>query len=190
MSVTVPRRFCLSLLLALYLAGCGGAWEGARLRDAQTRRAQAIMDLSTTLRVSATRISPSLAGALAGHRCDVRQCPGPERRELVAAAVSHAERETHFVLAVYTAELHWNDLDARDSQWTVTLNVDGARGPEGVIMALRDLDAQARLFPDLDGFDQAYELSFPVAYLESKDLSLIISGLHGQLRLDWRARER
>ena len=187
MTATIPGRAVVPLLLACFVTGCGAAWEGARLRDAQTRHGEAILDLSTTLRVSATRICPELAGALAGRRCDARQCRADERRERVAAAHSHAQRETHFILGVYTAKLAWNDLDARDSTWTVTLHMDGVRAPAGTILALRDRDAHARLFPELDGFDEAYEVSFPVAYVESRELSLTISGLQGQLRLDWMA---
>jgi hypothetical protein len=185
------RRPRLALLLALatlaLVLGCGPTWEGAQLRDAQTRRGEAIVDLSTTLRVSATRITPELAEVLAERRCDARQC-GDQRRALVAAARERAQRETRFALAVYTAKQKWNDLDDRDSQWTLSLSADGARVEPSLIRAVRDQDSQARLFPDLDGFDKAYEVSFPVSVAQARELSFIISGLHGELRLDWRAR--
>ncbi len=164
---------------------CGATWSGASLRDAETRRGQAIVDLSTTLKVSATRVTPALAAALAERRCDARQC-GDERSDLVAAARTRAARESRFVLAVYTAKLAWNDLADHESQWTLGLTVDGAKLAPTVRRAIRDLDAHARLFPDLDGFDRAYEVSFPVSPRDGQSQRLSVTGLHGELHLEWR----
>ncbi len=185
------RLHAVIVLLALPLAatlvgGCGPTWRGAAIRDAETRRSEAIVDLTTTLRISATRITPDLAVALAERRCDARQC-GDERPALIAAARAAAERKTSFVFAVYTAKLAWNDLAEPESQWTLSLSAGGTRVAPSDIRGLRDLDSQARLYPDVDGFDKAYEVSFPVSPVESGLQRLTCSGLHGEVRLEWRS---
>ena len=185
-----PRSAALLVLsLALLSAGCGSTtWS--RMVDAETREDEAVHDLSTNLRVVATRLTPGLSAERARLECERTLCSVEERRKLEEAATQRARQTVAFVVGVYTRDPGWSDLDRAKSQWRVRLDVGGERlPPDGIQAMAREQAQQARLFPYLDGFLVGYEIVFPrPAPLQGKAAApcrLLISGLLGTVALNW-----
>lgn len=175
----------LALTWLVLLGGCAGRW--AELRDRETRTGESYTDLKLHLDVQATRLTPEAAVARVNALCLDRQCLDTERQKLEAGARAHSERQTRFVLVVYTREPAWNDLDRPDSKWRVHLEADGQRRlPDEIRKVKRKRHVYERLFPALDGFREAYEVHFPAAAGPTGSPEhLVVTGVLGTVSLTW-----
>ncbi|NPA15564.1 MAG: hypothetical protein GXO44_03325 [Deferribacteres bacterium] len=92
-----------------------------------------------------------------------------------------------FVLAVYTKDSSWNDLDSPDSMWKVILVADGIRRyPESIVRVKPKADEVAVFYPFIKPWMKVYRVRFGRAGIRNaKSLKLIITSLMGRVTLSW-----
>jgi len=178
-----------ALVALLSLAGCATGWQA--LRDRETRTGESYTSLDLALQVHATRVGPALQEALARARCEARGCTPVERDAVVSEARAHARQHLRFVLGVYTREPSWNDLEREDSRWRIHLEAEGRDVKPDEIRRIRgDRPGYDRLFPDLTGFQVAYEVDLPTPAWPEGPMTLHVAGVLGRVALIWREEGR
>jgi len=171
----------LSAALAGSLVGCavdagfmGGQSlalesEGYRqVLERWTKQHKVYRHFEAKIFVTATYLSPEFRKAWIARRTRLLGLPASETRALAA---DHSERERRFhefVVAVYTGEHRWNDIDQKGSMWRLSLANDRGQEVAPVEVVRQDLrsgDLQA-YFPYITVFQQAYIVRFPQTILE------------------------
>ncbi|HET6440646.1 MAG TPA: hypothetical protein VFG59_21480 [Anaeromyxobacter sp.] len=135
-----------------------GNW--AALRDASTRRAQLYDQFSHRATITATYLSPEVREARARRLGEWLGWTDQELSARLAAEAAEATKYDDFMLALYTADRHDNDLDAHQSIWRLSLRLDG---DQLVSHEVRFVDPNAtvqNLFPYVSPFDNVYRARF------------------------------
>jgi len=202
----VSRRAArLLLALGLALAGCSAyrevrstlpplepqpgpeAGDYATLRDAASRRARLYDGFVHRADLNGTWLSAEVR--LAGTR-RLAEWQGWSQAELdKALALDQAEaaKGEQFLLALYTADRHHNDLDAPSSTWRVVLD-DGTTQATATSVEAVPADATVRqLFPYVGPFDVVYRARLPWtgAPLAGRPFTLKLLSALGPLVLDF-----
>ncbi len=96
-----------------------------------------------------------------------------------------------FLVALYTKDSSWNDLDEANSMWRVILIADGKirRYPESIIEIKPKADEIAVFYPFIKPWMKVYRVRFGRAGIHDvKILSLVITSLMGRVTLSWNLR--
>ncbi len=163
--------------------------EWAVVRDAATRRF--ILYDAFDHRATATATHLSMAVREARSR-RLAEWLGWTEQEL-AASLAQERKEyadgEEFLLSFFTADPHWQDLDAPTSIWRVAVKVDGADVLARRTTALNERDANlAALFPYAGPFDVVYRVLVPrppSGELAGKPFVLELASGVGKVVLDW-----
>ena len=174
-------RLCLAVC-ALSLAGCAAgsplfpgdpslALESERYRvvlEQWTKQQKVYRHFEAKIFATASYLSPDLRQAYIRRRTRVLGLPPSEIRLLEAEHADRARRYHEFIVSIYTGERRWNDLDAADSMWRVSLRNDHNQEVSPTEVKRQDLrsgDLRA-YFPYISVFQQAYLVRFPRTILE------------------------
>jgi len=172
----------LVLLLGVVTACSAGPWVEAVERE--SRRGEAYQEIWETLRVEAVRLTPDMLVAEAHELCQARACTPREAEAAEQEARRTSTRALVFVLAVYTREPGWNDLDRPDSRWRVALFSGPTQLAPLEVKPLKRRDEWVRLYPALDPMHAGYRVTFPPPP-DPEELRLTVSGLLGKVGLEW-----
>lgn len=194
--MTAARAAALAALAAL--AGCAflprspspttleGDW--AVKRDASTRRDFVYDGLRHRATATATHLSLAVREARARRLGEWLGWTPVELEERLAQERKEAEGTEEFVVALYTAEPRFNNLDAPRSDWRVALKVDGADLLARKITALERDAAVLGLFPYVGPFDVAYQVIVPMPQagpVDGREYTLELASALGKLTLDY-----
>jgi hypothetical protein len=168
--------------LACLPACSAGPWQ--RAVEHESRRGEAYQEIWETLQVEAVRLTPDMLVAEAQELCAARACTLAEAEAAEQQARRASTRAAVFVLAVYTREPGWNDLDRPDSRWRVTLASGATQAAPSEIKPLKRRDEWQRLYPALDPLHAGYRVTFPLPS-DPDQVRLTVSGLLGKVSLEW-----
>jgi hypothetical protein len=165
-----------------------GEWAAAR--DGASCRAFLYDRFNHHATATATHLSLAVREARARRLAEwLGWTPAELEARLVKERQEAAARE-EFLVAVFTADPHFNDLDAPRSNWRVALKVEGAALlPSRVTTIGRDAEVLG-LFPYIGPFDVVYQVIVPMPQggpIAGLPYVLEISSALGRLSLDFAA---
>jgi hypothetical protein len=187
--------------LAAAGAGCGsinalktkapdpGTREGewAQVRNAATRRAILYDQFVHRATITATYLGPAERGARVARLAKWLDWTGEERAARQKAEDAEAARYDDFLVALYTADRHDNDLDVRTSIWRVAIDLPHGKDLVTHDIKVLDVDATLRsLFPYLGPFDTVYRVRFPrldSPPLSARQFTVELTSARGKLEL-------
>ena len=160
-----------------------------------TRHGEVYEHFEGRLFVRATLLSPSYRLAWVKWWSDTEGLTPKERADELGRQEEEAEKYWDLVLAVYTGQFRWNDLDRPDTAWRLYLK-------EGVIIhslvEIERLDERRpdllKAFPERSRFYRLYRIRFPRAEYsgdhkqcpeEGCKLILSIKGPPANMDLSW-----
>lgn len=189
------RSFILLFLALFLLEGCaGGSYYKAGFGQSpldqaiseRMRSAKLYKNFGTILIVDAFMTDEALIDTWAVEYGRSNRLEGKELEEARAKQRKKLAGIKQFVIALYTSERDWNDLDKFNSRWAVSLKTS-----EGSFRAtsVEKIDSEKLLFRDNIPFDHRfrkfYLASFPEYQAGSAPWRLSISGLLGSVELVW-----
>jgi hypothetical protein len=193
-----PPSALVALAALAALAGCAflprapspttleGEWAGQR--DTATRRAFLYDGLKHRATGTATHMSLRAREARARRLAEWFGWTPAELEAQLAQERKEAAEGEEFVLALYTAEPKYNDLDAPRSQWRVAVKVDGSDVlPRRVTAVDRDATSLG-LYPYVGPFDTVYRVLLPIpgtGPIEGREFTLEIASALGKLSIDF-----
>jgi hypothetical protein len=163
-----------------------GDW--AKQRDASTRRAFIYDGLKHRATATATHLSLAVRESRARRLGEWLGWTPVELEERLAQERKEAAEGEEFEVALYTAEPHFNNLDAPRSDWRVVLKVDGADLLAKKITAAPRDAATPGLFPFVGPFDVVYRVIAPVPQagpIDGREYTLELASALGKLSLDY-----
>jgi len=162
--------------------------EWAEARDAATRAKQLYDGIDHRANAIAVHLTLKVREARAGRLGDWLAWSPAELDQRLAQERAEAAAGEEFVVAVYTADLKSNDLDAPQSIWRLALVVDGINVLATKVEAL-EMDWTVRqLYPVFGPFDTVYRVRFPhvpEGPLDGKPFLLRMTSAMGGLDLDY-----
>ncbi len=193
-----PGRAVAALAVVAALGGCSllprqpspttmeGDW--AAKRDGATRRAFIYDGLNHRATATSTHLSLQVREARARRLAEWYGWTPVELDRQLAQERKDAAASEEFVVALYTADPKFNNLDAPRSDWRVALKVDGADLlPRRVTAESRDA-AVLGLYPYIGPFDIVYRVIVPVPEagpVEGREFTLEIASALGKLDIDF-----
>ena len=190
------KSFALLLIGLLLFSGCATKNSYSKLDfgnspvdqafSERLRAAKLYRKFETILIVDAITNDEELVNVWADEYGRSNQLEGQEIVNLKAKHIEEMSGKTQFIIALYTAEREWNDLDKNDSRWTVSLkNGNGALHATSVI----EIDAKELIFRDNIPFDHRFRTFYVASFSEDQagapPWRLSISGLLGSIELVW-----
>jgi hypothetical protein len=197
--VTAAARAAAVAALAV-LGGCAllprapspttleGEW--AAKRDPSTRRAFLYDGLTHRATATATHLSLAVREARARRLGEWLGWTPVELEQRLAQERKEAAETEEFVVALYTAEPRFNNLDAPRSDWRVALKVDGADLLAKKVTALDRDAAVLGLFPFVGPFDVVYRVIIPMPQagpVDGREYTFELASALGKLSLDYGA---
>ncbi|TNF34294.1 MAG: hypothetical protein EP329_07405 [Deltaproteobacteria bacterium] len=183
----------LALVWSAVAAGCASSPYRESL-DAWTRAEDFYQLTEVTSAARATLLAEPFRRAYVEEYTEVFALTPEQHDALLEAEVEDARGGWTVVIALYTSDPEWNDLDPRREMWSVRLE-----GPNGwlpvsrVRPLVRDNPSWRRFYPYFAAHYRLYELRFergvgpePLAR-PGEELTLVVAGAPGQMRLAWRA---
>lgn len=163
----------LILVTGISLFGCATPYQGAisldqptkkleakhyqRMLKKHTRFASVLREFQTNLRIYVTFRSPSFEAAYRSQHEKLFSIK-------LAPATQPTKKEFVFMLAAATYDYSWNDFDAKNSQWQLTLeNEHGKYIIPTSIKKIRITETERAFYPHLKMFYQLYEVRFLVS---------------------------
>ncbi len=167
---------------------------------ALTRDGQGFSGFEHKITIKATLMSPMLRKAFSLRFPEVYGHGGQVTRHELTDVSTDTASTLNFFVAVYTANLRWNDLNKPDSIWRVTLEL--VEPETGVTITRADPVSIERvkidenlytIYPYLTTFDTAYIIRFPAVSPASMPfiqegpsrLRLRIASSFAERALDW-----
>ncbi len=193
-------RRALAAAAVVLLAGCPfhprnpmprpdqGEW--ARARDRASRHADLYDGLIHKATATATFLSPEVREARARRLAEWLSWTQDELERRLQAEQADAAAGEEFVVALYTADTAWNDLDARESIWRLAVALGQVEVLPSKIEALREDATLHELFPWIGPFDMVWRVRYPHppdGPLAGRPFVLRISSALGALPLDFGA---
>jgi hypothetical protein len=196
------------VLVATLATGCGpgrlsltpsdGAVDAddyPHLLERWTRSGRAYQQFESRIFVHATYCSlPFRQGYVARRAAFLGWPPARAKQEMQRERDDHAEYHT-FVLAVFTHQWSWNDLDSEHSIWQLWLEgTPGRRVPPASVQRVRRKLPEVRaLFPHATRFFEVYRVRFPKADVEGRPvlapspqkITVLVTGSRGSVALHW-----
>jgi hypothetical protein len=164
--------------------------EWAEKRDVSTRRAFLYDGLKHRATATATHLSLAVREARARRLGEWLGWTPVELEQRLALERKEAADSEEFVVALYTAEPRFNNLDAPRSDWRVALKIDGADLLARKVTALDRDAAVLALFPFVGPFDIVYRVIVPmpqVGPVDGREYTFELASALGKLSLDYGA---
>lgn len=112
-----------------------------------------------------------------------------KERELYDELKKKNEEVVEFMVAVYTPDTNWNDLEKENSIWNIFLQAhEGPRiSPSSIKKISQRKIPLKRFYPFITVWRTVYQVEFPKEEFseDSKEMSLILGGMLGAIRLVW-----
>jgi hypothetical protein len=162
--------------------------EWASRRDDATRRAIVYDGLTHRATVTATHLSLPVREARARRLGEWLGWTPVELEKWLALERQEAAESEEFLVAFYTADMHYNNLDAPRTDWRVALKVDGADLLAQKISGVERNASTLGLFPFIGPFDVAYRIILPMPQagpVEGRAFALELASALGKLELDY-----
>lgn len=202
----VPLAACAILLAAVSGAGCGPrlaavyekvlgspTYEGTT--EALTRTKEVRDGLDTRFIFSATWLSPQWAQAFSEEYARIYYLDAARKEQVAARWSGESGKYERFLVALFTPDDRLNDLEKRDTTWSLRLVGRGERDYAPVYVKRTDLRPEevARFFPFVGTWSRAYEVAFPREGGEgpapekgdAPRLKLVLTGVQGRAVLAW-----
>lgn len=194
------RLRAIALAAVAALAGCAflprapapstaeGEW--AERRDFATRRAFLYDGLKHRATGTATHLSMAVREARARRLAAWFGWTQAELDARLAQERQEAAEGEEFVLALYTSDARYNNLDAPRSDWRVAVKVDGADLLARRVTAFERDAALLGLFPYIGPFDVAYRVTLPpwhVGSIAGREFTLEVASAVGKVSIDFGA---
>ncbi len=109
-----------------------------------------------------------------------------EKSLLMAQEREAANKEVEFILALYTPEDEWNDLDDPETEWVVTLNPASDRVRPVAIEKIKPETLKIRdHLPFHKNFRTFYRVSFKKSSGLKRPYTLVVSSVLGSAEFNW-----
>ena len=191
-------RTVATIAVVLALGGCSaallGGYDPSLAMDSHgyrqvlgrwTKHLKVYRHFEAKIFATATYLSPEFREAWIRRETRLLGLPAGDVRLLEARHAERDRRYHEFVVAVYTAERRWNDLDSDGSMWRIKLANDRNQEVSPSQVERQDLrrgDLRS-YFPYIGVFHHAYLVRFPKMILEL-NAPIIDQGVHAfSLRL-------
>jgi len=186
------RKALLVGLLGL-LGACGStAYESAL--DTWTRKKDAYSDFEARAFVDATLKVEPFRRAYVHEYARLYDLTAAQEADLLSAELAEARNDLVVIVAFYTPERRWNDLNPARGYWEVRLqNAHGDTAPVKSVVRLDSRNPAWRwLYPYFGKHHNLYELRFDKLLPDQRaldapgeKLTLVIAGAPVQVHLDW-----
>jgi hypothetical protein len=201
MSALFGRGLLLSVVLAAAGVGCGsinalktkapdpGMREGewSAVRNGATRRAILYDRFVHRATVTATYLGPEQRRARTARLVQWLDWTAEEREKRQKAEDAEAAKYDDFLVSLYTADRHDNDLDVKTSIWRVAIDFPDGKDLVTHDVQIQDKDATLRsLFPYVGQFELVYRVRFPHVDgppLSGRPFTLQLASALGKLEL-------
>lgn len=179
---------------AILLTGCGpGLPSYIRARDHWTEHENIYEDFESRLFLKATYKTEDFRREYVKEYADVFQLDDARQAALLESELAEAS-EVHVVMvAMFTHDINWDDLDPRRGIWEVRL--EGEDGRFVLPADVNRLDVTnptwKRLFPYIGDHDSFWEVKFPKSpddaplAASGQALHLVIAGAPARARVSW-----
>jgi hypothetical protein len=190
--IALAAAAALSACSLLPRAPVPSAREGdwAQVRNAESRRAYLYDGLVHRATGTATHLSLAVREARARRLAEWLGWTPVELDARLAQERKEAATREEFLVSLFTAEVHYNDLDGLRSAWRVALKVEGADLlPTHVTALPRDAEVIG-LYPFVGPFDVVYLVSMPMPQagpIAALPFSLELASALGKLTFDFAA---
>jgi len=186
----------LSVLLAAMavMAGCasGGSYSKYQFFEnplnaavaRNTKTAKLYQQLDTIMIVDVIYNDMALRKAWVEQEARARRLADDRKSALLDEQEKEDENTAQFVVALYTADEDWNDLDKKESRWSIFLKNDGDPVRPASIEKVKPEKLKLRdNLPFISSFRSFYLVSFPRERVTAKPFDLVMSGLLGEVKL-------
>ena len=162
--------------------------EWAEKRDAESRRAYIYDGLIHRATATATHLSLAVREARARRLGDWLGWTPAELEARLAEERQAAAKSEEFVVALFTAEPRFNDLDATRSDWRVALKFEGADLLPTKVTTLPRSSEVPELYPYVGPFDTVYLVTLPMPQggpIAALPFTLELASPLGKLTMDF-----
>jgi hypothetical protein len=154
-----------------------------------TRNGKIYSDLDTIMLVDALYQDWSVRQEFIAELSRQNYFTDEKEQELYQEMKSKHDEVVEFMVAVYTSDPNWNDLEKKDSIWGVFLQTqDGVRIPSSSIKKIQQRSIPLkRFYPFITPWRTVYQVEFPRDQFSEdwKQISLVLGGMLGTTRLVW-----
>lgn len=128
--------------------------------------------------------------ALLETRADAGQWTDERKAEETATAASAFDANVSFVLAVYTSDADWAELDEKDPIWSFFLTEPGEeRAPSAVTPIKLPEDERAVAYPFVTRWHRLYRVTYPrEGATTAPKVALRMTSIFGRADLEWEFR--
>ncbi|MGK7345954.1 MAG: hypothetical protein ACNS63_09125 [Candidatus Nitrospinota bacterium M3_3B_026] len=153
-----------------------------------TRTARLYRELDTILIADVTLLDMGLRRAWVDQAAEAGRLGPSEKAALLEKEREENGASAQFLVALYTSEDEWNDLEKEGSRWSLFLEADGGLArPESIRkVKLEELKLRDNL-PFETAFRSFYIVSFPREAAGGPPYTLGMSSLLGEVKLRWRS---
>lgn len=194
LAAALPGPGCGPRVAAVYEKVLGSpSYRGTT--EALTRTKEVRDGLDTRFIFSATWLSPEWVRAFTAEYASIYYLDGARKEQVVARWRGESDRYERFFVALFTPDDRLNDLDKRDTTWSLRLVGRGEKDHAPVYVKRTDLRPEevSRFFPHVGTWSRAYEVAFPKeggeAAAQEKTagprFKLVLTGVQGRAVLAW-----
>lgn len=163
-----------------------------RILETWTRSQKVYDGLDSILFVHATFHSPPFRRAFLLRHPEVYG-PGSEIASRLLLTRPEAEQELEFFISATTYDRSWNDFDAPDSIWRVTLEGHDTEKVDGRIHRVKTTANLRIIYPYISNFARTYSARFPLTTItgdpvvsaRSTGFVLRLTSALGEAELEW-----
>lgn len=201
----IPRGALLAAALCLALSACGtrvgmlyekvlGSPGYDRITRDLTRTREVHDGLETRFILAATWLSPRWVQSFAQEYSNIYYLDGERKERVIARWRSESESYDRFFVALFTPDEEGNDLERKETLWSLHLVRPDERETPPVYVRQSSLQPEEvkRFFPYAETWYRCYEVAFPKEEGEPKPLlpgsprlRLVLSGVQGRAVLVW-----
>ena len=188
-----PRLTLLALVLGALSTACASS-PYFDIQERWTRKADAYVDLSAAALIAATLKVEPFRRAYVDEYARLFELTPEQKVSLLEAELEEERQTLTVIVAFYTADPAWNDLNPARGMWEVRL--ESGRGDTVQPFSVTRLDKRnptwRTLYPFYEQHHVLYELRFermlpdgrPIAR-GGEALALVIAGAPARVRLRW-----
>lgn len=155
---------------------------------AMTRTAKLYRELDTILIADVVYLGMDLRRTWVDHAAEAGRLGREEKAALLEKEEEENSASAQFLVALYTSEDEWNDLEKEDSRWSLFLEADGELVRPESIKKLKPGALKLRdNLPFETAFRSFYIVSFPREAAGAPPYTLGMSSLLGEVKLRWRS---
>jgi len=200
------NALALSFLAAIFLfPACGtrvstlyekvlGSPTYGRTTETYTRTKEVHDGLDTRFIFSATWLSPEWIRAFSEEYANIYYLDAERKEKVISLWKGESGTYVRFFVALFTPDERGNDLEKKETLWSLRLVRADEKDFEPVYLRKSGLRAEeiSRFFPYSGTWYRAYEVAFPMEALEGPSpkpgaprLKLVLSGVQGRAVLSW-----